>query len=682
MKGFSAAILSANLAVQASAGDTASPVSKVLDLLSGLQSKIIGEGEAAQKEYDEYAEWCEDRSRNVDFEIKTGKSNVEDLKAHIEEEKSTQAALKTKIEELAAGLATDSADLLAASGIRAKEGADFAAEEKESTEVISTLQRAVRILSREMQKGGASMLQSKNFGSLTEALKAMVQASMFSQSDALQLAALVQNSQESDEDSDDAGAPAAAVYEGHSGGIIDTLEGLLEKAQESLDSARQKETSSLHNFEMLKQSLEDQIKVANKDSAAAKKSAASSAEKQAVGEGDLEVTSKDLAEDQKTLSGLHENCLTRAQDFEASTKSRAEELKALAAAKKVLEETSGGAASQSYGLDQVSSFLQISSGSDLANFEAVRLVRDLAKAQKSPELAQLASRMAAAMRLSSGSADPFAKVKGLINEMIEKLESSASSDASHKAYCDKEMSETQAGKTEKETAIAKLSTKIDQMSARSASLKSQVGTLQGELAAAAKSQAEWDKFRAEENAAYKANSAEMEEGLQGVKTALKVMRDYYAKADKAHGAADGAATGIVGLLEVVESDFSKGLAEMNAVEDNAQITYDAATRENEIETTMKKKDVEYKVKEHTGLDKAVSEATSDRSSAQAELDAILEYLGKLKEMCIAKAEPYEERARRREAEISGLKEALKVLDGAAVLLQQSQRSLRGVSRHM
>jgi len=290
--------------------------------------------------------------------------------------------------------------------------------------------------------------------------------------------------------------------------------------------------------------------------------------------------------------------------------------------------------------------------------------------------------MAAAMRLSSGSADPFAKVKGLINEMIEKLESSASSDASHKAYCDKEMSETQAGKTEKETAIAKLSTKIDQMSARSANLKAQVGTLQGELAAAAKSQAAWDKFRAEENAAYKANSAEMEEGLQGVKMALKVMRDYYAKADKAHGAADGAATGIVGLLEVVESDFSKGLAEMNAVEDNAQITYDAATRENEIETTMKKKDVEYKVKEHTGLDKAVSEATSDRSSAQAELDAILEYLGKLKEMCIAKAEPYEERARRRAAEIDGLKEALKVLDGAAVLLQQSQRSLRGVSRHM
>merc|ERR1719253_1753878 len=167
---FSAAILSANLAVQASAGDTASPVSKVVELLAGLQSKIIGEGEAAQKEYDEYAEWCEDRSKNVDYEIKTGKNNVEDLKAHIEEEKSTQAALNTKIEELASGISTDDADLKAATEIRAKENADFVSEEKELVDVVDTLNRAVRILSREMQKGGASMMQLQSAKNIADAL--------------------------------------------------------------------------------------------------------------------------------------------------------------------------------------------------------------------------------------------------------------------------------------------------------------------------------------------------------------------------------------------------------------------------------------------------------------------------------------------------------------------------------
>merc|ERR1719460_2252972 len=99
--------------------------------------------------------------------------------------------------------------------------------------------------------------------------------------------------------------------------------------------------------------------------------------------------------------------MTGAEDFEAETKSRGEELTALATAKKVITEATSGAAAQSYSFVQVS----MSSGVDLANFEAVRLVRDLAQKQKSPALAQLASRMAAAMH----SSDPFAKVKGLIS---------------------------------------------------------------------------------------------------------------------------------------------------------------------------------------------------------------------------------------------------------------------------
>jgi hypothetical protein len=664
-----AAVVSFALALGAQAEDS-SPISKTLDLLAGLQAKIIKEGTAAQQEYDEYSEWCEDRSKNVDYEIRTGKSNVEDLKAHIAEEKAIQSELSSKIEELASGLATASADLKAATGIRATEAADFAAEEKELADVVDTLERAIRVLSR---GGGAALVQMKNAGNVVDALAAMVQASMFSSADASKLTALVQSSQQTDDDSEEQGAPAAAVYEAKSGGIIDTLEGLLEKAQTELSDARNKEETAAHNFAMLEQSLKDQIKFSNSDKAAAEKNAASSSEKQSVAEGDLEVTAKDLAEDTKTLSGLHQNCMTRAQDFESATKSRGEELGALAAAKKVLAETTGGAAGQTYSFLQIS----ISSGADLAKFEAVRMVKLLAKKQHSPELAQLASRMQSVMRLTSG--DPFAKIKGMISQMIEKLESDGQAAASHKEYCDKETSEAQAKKTDLETQIAKLTTAIDQATSRSANLKAQVATLQKELAEMASAKASWDKFRKEEGDAYKANKAEMDEGLGGVKTALKVLRDYYAK-DSAHASAEGAATGIIGLLEVVESDFSKGLAEMTAVEENAQATYDAAVKENEIEKTIKDQDVKYKSKEATALDKAVSEQSNDRTSEQAELDAVVEYLGKLNDMCVAKAEPYAEKAARREAEIAGLKEALEVLSGEAVLLQQA-RSLRGVHRH-
>merc|ERR1719327_2031757 len=139
------------------------------------------------------------------------------------------------------------------------------------------------------------MLQLKSATSIADALSAMAQASVLSSADASRLTALVQTTNE-DEDSS-LGAPAAAVYEGHSDGIIGTLEGLTEKAETQLDKARKAESTSLQNYQMLKQSLTDEIEFANKDMDKAKKNLAESQEKKATAEGDLEVTEKDLAED-------------------------------------------------------------------------------------------------------------------------------------------------------------------------------------------------------------------------------------------------------------------------------------------------------------------------------------------------------------------------------------------------
>merc|ERR1719395_528881 len=97
--------------------------------------------------------------------------------------------------------------------------------------------------------------------------------------------------------------------------------------------------------------------------------------------------------------------------------------------------------------------------------------------------------------------------------------------------------------------------------------------------------------------------------------------------------------------------------------------------------TTKDQDVKYKTKEAAGLDKAVAEAKSDREIEQAELDAVLEYIEQLNKQCVAKAEPYAERKARREAEIAGLKEALEILAGEAVLVQKRtvKHTLRGVA---
>jgi len=269
----------------------------------------------------------------------------------------------------------------------------------------------------------------------------------------------------------------------------------------------------------------------------------------------------------------------------------------------------------------------------------------------------------------------------LISDMIEKLLDESQADATEKAFCDKELAETEAKQTDKEDNIAKLSTQIDSQNAKSAKLKSEIATLQSELASLARAQAEMDKLRAAEKAAFKTNSAEMEKGIEGVKLALKVLNEYYAK-DKAHVSADGAGSGIIGLLEVCESDFTKGLAEMTATEESAAHDYDTETKENEITKATKDQDVKYKSKEAKGLDKATAEANADRAGVQTELDAVNEYYSGIKARCIAKAETYQERVSRRTAEIAGLKEALQILKGEAVLLQKvSKHTFMGVSRH-
>lgn len=98
------------------------------------------------------------------------------------------------------------------------------------------------------------------------------------------------------------------MYKGHGGDILDTLTGLKEMAESQLANARRKETAILHNFEMLKQSLTDEIKFGNKDMEAAKKANAASEGSKSTAEGDLSVTSKEPAADGQSKAELRRDC--------------------------------------------------------------------------------------------------------------------------------------------------------------------------------------------------------------------------------------------------------------------------------------------------------------------------------------------------------------------------------------
>ena len=649
-----------------------SPISKVVQLLSQLQAKVIKEGETAQKSYEEFKEWCEDESKEKMFEIKTGEGAVEDQTATIQKANADITDHETNIAELASTIATAEADLAAVTKIRHTEAADWETVNRELSETIDTLDRAVGIIGREMK--GSSFLQSgaASFQKVIDALSVVLEASSVNDKSKSKLSAFIQSSESADADAP-AGAPDAANYENKSGGILETLQDMLSKAEDQQADARNTEQKAAHNFAMLKQSLSDQISSSTKEKAATTKAMAEVSDAKATAEGELSVSSSDLAEDKKHLASVHSDCMTRASEFETSTRDTAEELKALATAKKAIEDMTGGASERSYDFAQVSVSTSVQSMS--TRDQVVRLLRKISAEEHDSRLAGLAARtvrmVTRASLMQTGSSHPFDKVKNMIQGMIEKLNKEAAAEAGAKAYCDKEMSETKAKKAALEGEIEDMSTKHDKMHANIGRLTEEVHTLQEELANLAASQKEMDSMRSNEKAEYNAAKADFEGGLEGVQMALKVLRDYYAQSEEAliqkSGTAafvqksSGEATGIIGMLEVAESDFTKNLADANAAEESAVAEYEKTTQENQVTKATKEQDAKYKGKEAKSLETAASELASDRSGSQGELDAVLEYYDKLKPQCIAKPEPYEERKKRRENEIDGLKNALEIL---------------------
>jgi len=666
----------------------ANPLSKVFELMDELTAKIKAEGDAEAKAYKEYFDWCDDTSKNAQFEIKTASSEKEELEATIGELASSISSSTTKIEELSAAIASDTAELKEATGIRDKEVAEFQKAEGELVDTVDTLERAVAILEREMAKapGSFAQIDTTNTKMLAQALGAVVEAAAFSGHDKNKLMALIQS--KDDDDDDLTGAPAAAVYESKSGSIVDVLEDMKDKADSELDELRKAEGNAKHNFNMLKQSLEDQIGADTTDLDQEKSSKAGAEEGKATAEGDLTVTTKELADVTAELATASSNCMQTAADHEATVTARTEELGVIAEAKKIVKDATGGAEAQSYSL------LQISSRSDLKKSEVITVIKNLARTHHSAALAQLASRVDAVVRYGgAGGEDVFGKIKGMISDMIGKLEKEAEEDATEKAYCDEEMAKTEAKQTDLEGDISKLSAKIDKAAATSAKRKEEVKELQAELAALAKEQTQLDSIRSEENGDYRVAKTDLEAGINGVQKALTVLRDYYGGASfvqgdfsmmqqpampEKHAAASGAGGSIISLLEVCESDFSSNLAKEETQEADAVSEYEKVTQENKVSKTMKNQDVKYKTQEFKSLDKELSELNGDKGTASTELAAVNEYYGKLKDRCVAKPESYADRKARREAEIAGLKEALEVLESETAFVQRKRKgALRG-----
>jgi len=713
-----ALLVSSVIAVQVRA--ETNPVQKVIELLTQLQGQCISEGEQAKRTYDDFVNWCSRTAQEKQHEIQIASAQQDQLEAEIQQAESIVEQDNSRIGELSGSIATDEADLKAATMLREKENQDFEETDKELVDTIDTLNRAIGILERQRQQGGAGavFLQKPTQGMLafTQAIGGLIDAAnILTVDDRAVLKKLIQDQQGGDSgDSDDESAelpsaesmlqgqasqsqPSTPAYTSNTGGIIETMESFQEKAEAAQTEGRRKEAAQKHNFDLLKLSIENKLTTENRELDETKQDLALQQEKKATGEGDLEVTRKDLASDQAYLSNLQQDCMDRAVTFQSDMTNRQQELTALAQAKKVIQQQTGGAISHTY------SFLQVSatSKSQVASLTpqirqgvlAWQGLTQLAKTTQSVALAQLSNRLASAIRTSAQAghqSDPFEKVKSMIKTMIQKLTQEAQEEENQKAFCDREMGHTEEQRKYKEKSIEELTTKIEKSSADSARLKEEIATLSQELADLEKAQAEAARIRQEENAGFVQASGAIKMGLTGIQTAMSILRQFYGGggaasmvqvqtganlADSMGAAAaasvqaasqdsqpTGAAAGIIGMLEVVESDFSKNLAEVEQEEDQNAGEFDKLSQENKMTKAMKETDIKHKTSESTSLDKRASELSSDRSQIQDELDAVLEYYEKLKPQCITKPDTYEERKSRREKEVSGLEHALELLE--------------------
>jgi len=641
------------------------PVQKVIQLMNGMLEKGKKEKHAEQVQFAAYKQFCDDTSVEKTRAIKEANERIDVLKADIQKYTAKAAKLTKEIAELDEDISIWTGDIKAATKVREIEKADYDALHKDYSESVDALERAIAVLKKQSHdRKQASLLQVSSLMNLqlipAEAKKAI---------DAF----IQQDQEEWAPEGLAVSAPEANAYEFQSNGVIEMLEKLLDKFIDERTTLEKEEMNSKHAYDMLMQDLNAQIAQATKDRDEKAESKAKALQAKADAEGDLKDTTTTRDEDQKYLDELVATCEQKASDFESRQQLRAEEIEAI---EKAIEIISSGAVSgnadkhlPSLVQTEGSAFPQLRA--DLNMQAKAKVVSYLSKRAK-----QLNSRVLSTLAVRA-SDDPFAKVKKMIKDLIVRLMEEANEEAEHKGWCDTELSTNEQTRKEKTEAVETLHAEIDQLEASIAKLTEDIKDLTQAVAELDAAMAKATKLRQEEKAKNTETISDSEEAQAAVAQALTVLKEFYAKAgeataliqaepeifDSPYKGMQSENGGVVGMLEVIESDFARLESETKAAEATAQKEYDEFMTESKVDKQKKSTDIEHKTAKKQDQEQALTTKKEDLEGTQKELDAALAYFDKLKPSCVDSGVSYEDRVARRKEEIESLQEALKILNG-------------------
>eukprot|EP00933_Yihiella_yeosuensis_P058014 TRINITY_DN581_c0_g1_i2.p1 TRINITY_DN581_c0_g1~~TRINITY_DN581_c0_g1_i2.p1 ORF type:complete len:726 (-),score=220.98 TRINITY_DN581_c0_g1_i2:235-2412(-) len=645
---------------QQSAGDKLAGVAK---LMEDLQTAVAEEGKQAEKVFDEEKKTCSKRARELRNDFEDAKSVIERLTAEVSLIDRKSDDLQAKIEDLGASVLQAETDKTDTFKMKKEAEKAFEKEDEELSDTVQKLERALEVVSyesRKVYKSKSFAQMEANGAAIADALKVVLEASSLQTAGTDELVSLLESASKAKEASEeDAEAQAdaevdadlgvkekqaPAAYSSHSGRLIELLNTILSRAQGKLQELRDDFTKKQMQFDKEVQALDLKMKYQKRD---IKKSEAEKASKQAEKrekEGELILARRNM--DGTALKELMDACMEKASMYEETVKSRAEEVNALEAAKKEINNILR---------KQAMSFLQIMSSSvqERENIKssgaAARAVRRLAVEMKSASLIDLAGKLD---YMAKGTKDPMAKVRGLIEKMMYKLQQEAIAEAEHEAFCKREMGVTEVKRNDTSEKVDKLRVDINKAKAQNSVLESEVTVLNKELTELAEYKLEITKaFKAQERLFNNAKE-EAQDAIKGVRKALLILNKFYSASGKAGGGA------VTGMIERVEADFVQQVTDLESNYKQNKDNYMKQVRDTDVQTAVKQNNVEYKTKESEELTKNVQQWNSDRLDLVMELDALKDYYAKLVEQCVKQPETFEERQAKRKKEIAGLNEAL------------------------
>lgn len=685
------------------------PVEKVTKLLKQLSDQVTQEGKEEAAAYDKYACFCKEQADTKLYQIETSKERIEAMGAKIEELTGVIESLDVDVQELSDKIKGFEKEIEDATEVRNKEHEAYTVDEADVSEAIDQIKRAIEALksSKNDMKGKAAREALAQVQSISVRAAAAIGSGAVNKLRAL---------------SAEPGVSYTSEY--HSNDIIATLEELLQLFTKKKNEIDQAEFEANSDFEKKRLALQNQKKFATAEMEEKKAlSQAKDEERSETEEAKLQ-ESKDKDSDQSFLDVLTSDCETKAQLWDQRSKTRAGELTAISEAVSYLEagvSPNYGAnkklvelqAPKGFGIHIAASgtnanvakkatsrpisFVQLAGTSVNAGLGARAVPRALALLASAAERLG-SSALAVAVLKGQGSEDHFVKVRTLIKDLITRLEEQKTAENTQKSFCDKEMEKATTKRDDKQAKKEELDAKITVQTSKKQSLEEDIAELSKAIAANAKALNEATELRADEKAENKKTIAEATDGKAAVEMALSVLQKFYgSNADVKEGGAliqrrsgyvppdsdrDGKTVGdlapgvfdseyqgkqedskgVLGLLEVILSDFERTLSTVTKEEETAEADFEKFKETNEADTAEKTTSVQEKETTVSDIEDELLQLADDLKDAKKQYDLALKELEVLSKQCVEGEETYEERVEKRNKEIEACKQALAILE--------------------